>query len=83
MEPLEREFEYYLEHQDELAKKHTGKVLAIIGEEVVGVYESELEAYTNMKTKHEPGTFLLQRCTPGATEQVFHSRVHFSSDNVC
>jgi hypothetical protein len=80
---LEKEFEYYLEHQDELAKEHAGKVLAIVGEDVVGVYDTELDAYTDLKTKYEPGTFLLQRCTPGAVEQVFHSRVYFCHENAC
>ena len=42
---LEKEFEYYIKHQDELVKKFNGRVLVIKGEEVVGDYETEQEAY--------------------------------------
>ncbi len=76
---LEKEFQYYKEHQDELVKKHNGKYLAIVGESIAGVFNSELEAYSAMKEKAAPGTFLIQLCTPGKDSftQTFHSRVSF------
>ena len=77
---LEREFQYYIDHQDELVKKYNGKVLVIIGETVVGVYDTEAEAYFSSIKKHTPGTFLVQLCTPGRDSytQTFHSRVVFA-----
>ena len=76
---LEKEFEFYKAHQEELVKKHKGKYLAIVGEKVTGLYDSELEAYTETKKKHEPGTFLIQHCLPGKDSytQTFHSRATF------
>ncbi len=75
--PLEREFAYFIEHQDELAKKYQGKVIVIVGDEVVGAFETELDAVRKMSEVHEPGTFLVQRCERGsecytATYYGFH-----------
>ena len=75
--PLEREFHYYLAHQDELVRQYSGKVLAIKNQTVIGVYDSEAEAVHKTARAHELGTFIVQRCEPGtdAYTQVFHSRV--------
>ena len=77
---LNTEFDYYRKHQDELVKQHNGKFLTIIGAEVVGVFKTELEAYTEMKKSHAVGTFLIQLCSPGKESytQTFHSRVAFN-----
>ena len=45
MGQLEKEYKYYLDHYDELLKQYDGKVLVIVGEQVVGTYDSEREAY--------------------------------------
>ncbi len=77
---LEKEFKYYLDHQQELVEKYNGKTLVIVGEEVVGIYDSEAAAYFDSITKYQPGTFLVQNCSPGAESytQTFHSRVIFA-----
>jgi len=67
---LKEEFEYYLTNQSEFVKKYAGKVLAIKGLKVIGVYQSEIEALQATKKVHEVGTFLIQRCTPGTTDTV-------------
>lgn len=74
---LEKEFNFYIKNQAELLKKYEGKFIVIKGEEVVGVYDSELSAYTEAQKKHELGTFLIQQCLPGKENytQTFHSRV--------
>lgn len=76
---LEKEFKYFKDHQDELVKKHEGKYLVIVGKEVVGAYDSEIDAYTETKKRHKPGTFLIQHWLPGegAYTQTFYSRVIF------
>lgn len=79
-EPLEKEFNYYLEHQDELLKKYNGKFIVIKGREVIGSYDSELDAINKTIEKHKLGTFLVQLCVPGneGYTQAFHSRVMFA-----
>jgi len=77
--PLEKEFKYYLENQDKLVEKYNGKVLVIKNCNVIGVYDTELEAVNETSKKEELGTFLVQKCEPGTDSytQIFHSRVGF------
>lgn len=76
---LEKEFKFYKDHQAELVKQYNGKFIAIVGEQVVGDYVTELEAYNEMKKQYPVGTFLIQHCLPGEDSytQTFHSRVAF------
>ena len=78
--PLEQEFKYYLSHQDELVKQYDGKYLVIKDCEVVGVFDSEIEAIEETSKKHKLGTFLVQKCDSGPESytQTFHSRVVFT-----
>lgn len=62
---FEQEMRYFIQHQDELVKKHSGKVLVLKGETVVGVYDSTLDAYLEAQKEHELGTFMIQTCVPG------------------
>lgn len=48
---LESEFQYYLDHQDELVNKYNGKVLVIKGGAVIGVHDSEIQAVEETKTR--------------------------------
>lgn len=76
---LDKEFQYYLTNRDELIKKYLGKYIIIKDETVVGVYDTEIEAYTNGMNKFSLGTFLIQQCLPCYKNytQTFHSRVIF------
>jgi len=77
MKQLEKEFKYYLAHQDELVKKYKGKFVVIKDNSVIGVYDSELEAIEKTAQEHELGTFLVQKCEPGSESytQTYHSRI--------
>lgn len=77
---LQKELEYFKSNQDKLVKKYKGKFLIIKDQEVQGVYDTEIEAYTDAKEKFELGTFLIQQCLPGQESytQTFHSRVALS-----
>lgn len=77
MAALQKEFEYYIAHQDELVREYDGKFLVIKDEEVRGVYDSEMAAYKAASEEYELGTFLIQQCIPGdaAYSQTFCSRV--------
>ena len=74
---LDQEFQYYLNHQDELVALYNNRYLVICGQKVVGDYSSFAEAVTEAQKKFEPGTFLVQRCSEGPKDYTFsyHSRV--------
>lgn len=59
------EFDFYVSHQQELVKKYDGKILVIIGNELVGVYDQPLVALRETEKKHEIGTFMIQPCSKG------------------
>jgi len=77
---LDKEFQYYLDKQSDLVKKYNGRYLVIVGEEVVGDYYDYLQAISRSLEKYEPGTFLVQKCSPGDKDYTFtfHSRVTFA-----
>jgi len=78
--PLEDDFKYYLEHQDEFVEQYDGRVLVIKNHKVLGDYDSEFEAVEETSKTEELGTFLVQKCEPGedAYTATFHSRVSFT-----
>ncbi len=78
--PLEQEFNYYLQHQAELVEKYSGKFIVIKDQEVIGAYDSELEAIEKTSEKFELGSFIVQKCSSGDNNytQTYHSRVVFA-----
>ncbi len=76
---LDKEFKYYIDNQVELVSKHKGKFLVIKDQSVIGVFNSEIEAYSETVKIHELGTFLIQECQPGDENytQTFRTRVIF------
>ena len=77
---LQKQLEYFKFHQNELVEKYRGKFLVIKDQGVQGVYDTEIEAYTDAKNKFGLGNFLIQQCLPGQESytQTFHSRVALS-----
>jgi hypothetical protein len=75
-QPLLAEFNFYIEHQDELVRKFNGKFVVIKGSEVLGAYDKELEAITEGEKHWDLGTFMVQKCEPGPDNYtaIFHSR---------
>ncbi len=78
---LEIEFQYFKDHQETLVSQYDGKYLVIIGEQVIGAYESDMKAYEETKKTHSVGTFLIQQCLPGEEcyTRTFHSRVRIGA----
>jgi hypothetical protein len=76
---LEKEFNYYVAHQDELVKTHFGRYIVIKDEKVIGDFGNEVEAILSVKDKInlKLGTFLVQHCLPGKENytQSFHGGV--------
>ena len=62
---FEKELQFFIDNQDELVRKHCGKVLVLKGQVVVGVYRDTLEAYFGAQKEHKLGTFMIQQCEPG------------------
>ena len=73
--PLQKEFQYYLEHQAEFSEKYLGKFIVIKGQKIIGVFDERLEAYNETSKTHSVGTFLIQQCLPGtqAYTATYHS----------
>jgi hypothetical protein len=69
MKDLIREaFHYYLAHQDEFVRLYNGKVIALKNGIVLGAYKDEGEAIMETQKTEEPGTFMIQRVSPGDKE---------------
>ena len=65
MAKLSRELHYFIDNQDELVELYEGRVLALKGERVIGVFDSVFEAVEETSREHELGTFAVQRCEAG------------------
>ena len=78
---LDKEFQYFMEHQQELASKYDGKYIVIVGNSVVGVYATNEEAYEESLKNYKLGEFLIQECSTDASSYttVFHSRVIYEN----
>ena len=76
---LQKEFNFYIEKQDELVKEFNGKYLVIVGRKIEGAFDSFEEAFLKASQKHEAGSFLIQRCSPGTEDYTvtFYSNVTF------
>lgn len=58
--PLEKEYEFYKEIRDSLAQEHCGKLVAIKGREVLGVFDNYRAAANEVYVEHKRGTVLMQ-----------------------
>ena len=62
---MTRQLEWFIEHQQQLCKKHCGKYLAIASCQVIGTYDDRAAAHSATRRDHKPGTFIIQHCIPG------------------
>jgi len=73
---LLKEFEYYLEHKEQLVKQYKDKFVVIKDGEVIGSYTTREEAVEITSKTNELGTFLVQLVIEGEEQvQRFYSRV--------
>lgn len=79
-EQQQKDFAYYLAHQDELVEIYNGKYIVLKHSEVIGVYDSDIEAVTETQKEHPLGTFLVQKVSSGNQDYTatFHSRVRLA-----
>ena len=59
--PLNEEHEYFLEILEELAQEYDGKLVAIKGQKVLGVFDDYMQAANAVYVAHEKGTVLMQK----------------------
>jgi hypothetical protein len=63
-EPLQKDLEWYIGNQRELAEKYNGKILLIVNQHLDGAFDSMQEAYETATKAYTLGTFTLQPCSP-------------------
>lgn len=76
---LEREYGYYKKHKAEFDKKYDGKFIVIVGETLLGAFDTQVEAIKAATSKsHAPGEYILQFCSTSEDQtQHFRSRAAF------
>jgi len=76
---LEKEFQYYINHQDELVQNYKDKFVVIKDQKVIGSFSDQLEAIEETQKDHELGTFLVHFCAPGVENytQTYHSGISY------
>lgn len=65
-DPLKKNLDWYIANQRELAAKHNGKILLIVDQNLVRVFDDISAAYIEALKSYQPGTFTLQPCSPNA-----------------
>ena len=58
---LEKDFQYFLNNQDELFSKYPNKFSVIEDEPVVAAFDTNIEAYSYGVENYGLGSFLIQR----------------------
>lgn len=56
------DFDYFVEHYQELYNKYGHKFIAIQNSKILGVFNTEPEAITEISKKYPIGTFIVQEC---------------------
>ena len=62
---IQKEVDFFRANQDDLVEKYDGKVIAIKDGEVLGVFDSDIEAVTEVQKDYPLGTFLIRRVSAG------------------
>ena len=56
---MNKNFDFYVEHQAELVKKYNGRYIVIVEQKVVGDFATIEEAFDFASKKYKSGEFLL------------------------
>ncbi len=68
--PLRENLDWYIANQQELSKSYNGKILLIMDQKLIDVFDSMESAYTAAMKSYAPGTFTLQPCSPDPESYV-------------
>ena len=80
MAKLDREYEFYKGNKESLLPKYEGKFIVIVGEKVVGSFDTREEAIDEAVKDHKPGTFLIHKVCKEEEVIYFRSRVAIGVD---
>ena len=64
-ERMKELFRYYIAHQDEFIARYNGKSILLVDFDVKGVFEDDLEAIQFACKEFTPGSFIVQKVSPG------------------
>jgi hypothetical protein len=67
---FERETAFYEENREKLREQHLGKHVVIVGEQILGVYDTAGEAYEETKKTIEPGKFMIKEIPENPEDEV-------------
>lgn len=59
-----RDYQWFVDNYDELARNYGHKFLAVRDCQVMGVYATPREALAGMEPEYKAGEFCLQECDP-------------------
>lgn len=57
-----KDFDYFIEHYQELYNEYGHKFIAIKNSKILGVFDTELDAITEISKEYPIGTFIVQEC---------------------
>ena len=63
---LKKNLDWYIANQQELSATHNGKILLIVDQKLIDVFDTMDKAFATAMDKYQPGTFTLQPCSPGS-----------------
>ena len=61
------DFDYFLQHYQELYEKYGHKFIAIKNKQILGTYDKELDAIQDAAKTYPFGTFIVQECNGDET----------------
>lgn len=56
------DFDFFIAHYDEFFQKYGHKFIVIRLKEVIGIYDTEVDAVNETSKKYPIGTFIVQEC---------------------
>jgi hypothetical protein len=69
---LEKETAFYEAHREELRSKYHGKRVVIAGDQVLGIYETDHEAYEETVKTVTPGQFMIKYIPEDPAEEIIY-----------
>ena len=58
----QQDFDFFIAHYDEFFQKYGHKFIVIRLKEVIGIYDTEVDAVNETSKKYPIGTFIVQEC---------------------
>ena len=74
---FDKSYDYFVEHQTELAQSHHGKFAVVYDGTVVEISDDERAAFVKARKNYPAGSFLIRKCIRPEEESkaIFHSQV--------